>query len=189
MSKGVLLIVSGPSGCGKGTVLQHVLKNEEYSYSVSATTRAPREGEIDGKHYHFMTKAQFEHCIANDKILEYTVYCDNMYGTPREFVEEQLLRGVNVVLEIETEGAFNVKRLMPDALSVFISPPDMETLETRLRGRGTEDNETVEKRLAKAREEMLLADRYDVVIVNKENGAEEAASEILKAVESKRNSL
>lgn len=189
MSKGVLLIVSGPSGCGKGTVLQHVLKNEEYSYSVSATTRPPREGEIDGKHYHFMTKVQFENCLANDKILEYTVYCDNMYGTPREFVEEQLLRGVNVVLEIETEGAFNVKRLMPDALSVFISPPSMETLEARLRGRGTEDNETIEKRLAKAREEMLLADRYDVVIVNKENGAEEAASEILKAVEAKRNSL
>ncbi len=182
MSKGVLLIVSGPSGCGKGTVLGFVLQNKDYSYSVSATTRLPREGEVDGVNYFFLTKPEFEAYLAEDKILEHTVYCGNYYGTPRRFVEEQLEKGVNVVLEIETEGAGNVKRLMPDALSIFIAPPSMEELEARLRGRGTEDNETIEKRLKKAREEMLLAPTYDIVIVNEDGAPQKAAALIEKAV-------
>ncbi len=186
MSKGVLLIVSGPSGCGKGTVLKYVLDDKEYCYSVSATTRNPREGEIHGVSYFFISREEFEDDLAAGKILEHTVYCDNYYGTPRVFVEQQLEKGVNVVLEIETEGAANIKRLMPDALSVFIAPPSMELLEARLRGRGTEDEETVEKRLAKAREEMQLASSYDVVIVNEEGAPEKTAALVKKAVEAKR---
>lgn len=189
MNKGVLLVVSGPSGCGKGTVLQYVLEDDSYCYSVSATTRLPREGEVDGVHYFFMTKAEFEESLAQGNILEHTVYCENMYGTPKRFVAEKLSHGVNVVLEIETEGAFNVKRLMPEALLVFISPPDMDVLEDRLRGRGTEDDETIKMRLEKARKEMLLAPLYDVVIVNEEGSAEKTAEQIIKAVDKKRKEL
>lgn len=188
MENGILLIVSGPSGCGKGTVLKHVLEDNAYSYSVSATTRQPREGETHGKEYFFLTRDEFEDSLSRGRILEHTVYCDNYYGTPKDFVEQQLNKGVNVVLEIETEGAANVKKAMPQALSVFIAPPDMEVLEARLRGRGTEDDETISKRLAKAREEMLLAPNYDVFIVNEDGGAEAAARQIKEAVAAKRNS-
>ncbi|MBR6594924.1 MAG: guanylate kinase [Clostridia bacterium] len=187
MGKGILLIVSGPSGCGKGTVLKHVLAKGGYRYSVSATTRPPREGEVHGVHYFFVDKSLFEEYLKDGKILEYTVYCDNYYGTPREFVEACLEDGMNVVLEIETEGAANVKRLMPHALSVFIAPPSMELLEARLRGRGTEDEETIQKRLRRAREEMLLAPTYDITIVNEEGAPDKAAELIAAAVESKKN--
>lgn len=187
MGKGILLIVSGPSGCGKGTVLKHVLARDGYRYSVSATTRHPREGEVDGVHYFFVDKDVFEEYLKDGKILEHTVYCDNYYGTPREFVEKCLDDGVNVILEIETEGAANVKKAMPHALSVFIAPPSMELLEARLRGRGTEDEATIQKRLGRAKEEMLLAPTYDVVIVNEEGSPEKAAELIAAAVESRKN--
>ncbi|MBE6678829.1 MAG: guanylate kinase [Ruminococcaceae bacterium] len=186
MAKGVLLIVSGPSGCGKGTVLKYLLENKEYSYSVSATTRNPREGEIHGVSYFFISREEFETWLAEGKILEHTLYCDNYYGTPRAFVESQLEKGVNVVLEIETEGAANIKALMPHALSVFIAPPSMEDLEKRLVGRGTEDSAVIEKRLNKAREEMKLASTYDVVIVNEDGAPEKAAAQIHKAVTEKK---
>lgn len=186
MEKGVLLIVSGPSGCGKGTVLKYVLEDSGYSYSVSATTRPPREGDVDGKDYFFLSKEAFEEAVKQGKMLEYTVYCDNYYGTPKDFVQSRLAEGVNVVLEIETEGAENVKKAMPDALSVFLAPPDMDALEARLRGRGTEDNATVEKRLAKAKKEMLLAPTYDILIVNQDGLAEDAARQIMEAVAAKR---
>ncbi len=125
MNKGVLLVVSGPSGCGKGTVLAHLMKNEGFCYSVSATTRAPRVGEIDGENYFYISKEEFKAWLADGKLLEHTEYCGNFYGTPKAYVEKCLSEGKNVVLEIETEGAFNVKKAMPEAFLVFIAPPDM----------------------------------------------------------------
>lgn len=189
MSKGILLIVSGPSGCGKGTILHHLLKNREYCYSVSATTRKPREGEVHGVNYFFMDNEEFEALIDQGKILEYTRYCDNYYGTPRDYLEEQLEKGLNVVLEIETEGAMNVKKVSPDALSIFIAPPSVEELEKRLIGRGTEDMDTVAKRLKKAGEEMLLAADYDVVLVNENGAPDKVAEEIHKAVMAKKATM
>lgn len=182
MSKGVLLVISGPSGCGKGTVLEHLMKNEGFCYSVSATTRAPREGEVDGENYFYISESEFFRWIDSGLLLEHAVYCGNLYGTPKEYVEKCLSDGKNVVLEIETEGAFNIKAAMPEALLIFIAPPDMETLEARLKGRGTEDSETVKLRLARAKEEMELMPQYDICIVNKQGFAKEAALQILEAV-------
>lgn len=186
MSKGVLVVVSGPSGCGKGTVLAHLMSDESFCYSVSATTRSPRVGETDGVNYFFLSREQFEQKIKDGLLLEYAEYCGNLYGTPRAYVEECLQNGKNVVLEIETEGAFNVKAAMPQAFLVFIAPPDMQTLEERLRGRGTEDGETVNRRLTRARAEMALADKYDITIVNKQGFAEDAARQIYEAVAKRR---
>lgn len=187
MSKGVLVVVSGPSGCGKGTVLAHLMRDESFCYSVSATTRSPRVGETDGVNYFFLSREQFEQKITNGLLLEHTEYCGNLYGTPRAYVEECLQNGKNVVLEIETEGAFNVKAAMPQAFLVFIAPPDMQTLEERLRGRGTEDDETVDRRLTRARAEMALADKYDITIINKQGFAEDAARQIYDAVAKRRS--
>lgn len=187
MSKGVLVVVSGPSGCGKGTVLAHLMRDKGFCYSVSATTRRPRVGEADGVNYFFLSRQEFEQKIKDGLLLEYAEYCGNLYGTPRAYVEECLQNGKNVVLEIETEGAFNVKAAMPQAFLVFIAPPDMQTLEERLRGRGTEDDETVNRRLTRARAELALADKYDVTIINRQGFAEEAARQIYEAVEMRRS--
>ncbi len=185
--KGVLAVVSGPSGCGKGTVLKHVLENENYGYSVSATTRLPREGEENGVQYFFISKEEFLARVSEGKFLEHAEYCDNYYGTPRDYVEEQLEKGKNVILEIETKGALMVKENAPDAFLLFIAPPDMESLEARLRGRGTEDEETIRKRLETAVEEMKLIPKYDLCIINGEGAAEKAAEEIMAAIEARRN--
>lgn len=187
MSKGVLVVVSGPSGCGKGTVLAHLMRDKGFCYSVSATTRRPRVGEADGVNYFFLSRQEFEQKIKDGLLLEYAEYCGNLYGTPRAYVEECLQNGKNVVLEIETEGAFNVKAAMPQAFLVFIAPPDMQTLEERLRGRGTEDDETVNRRLTRARAELALADKYDVTVINRQGFAEEAARQIYEAVEMRRS--
>ena len=147
-NKGTLFVITGPSGAGKGTVLKQVMQSlDQLYFSVSATTRAPREGEVDGVHYHFLTKERFEELIANDRFLEYARYAENYYGTPLDPVEEHLEQGHDVILEIELQGALQVKKRLPKAVLVFIAPPSFEELESRLRGRGTEAEEVILKRL------------------------------------------
>lgn len=167
MSKGILFVVSAPAGCGKDTILEKALaKDINLCYSVSATTRTIRPGETDGISYFFKTRDQFEQMIDEGKLLEHTEYCGNYYGTPKESVEETLDCGKNVVLKIETEGAENVKRLLPDSVLIFILPPSMQELSRRLHKRGTEDEETIARRLKQAESEIPCAEKYDYVIVN-----------------------
>ena len=156
MSKGLLFVVSAPAGCGKDTILEQVLeKAENVGYSVSATTRAPRPGEVDGTHYFFLSRERFEQMIAEGSVLEYTEYCGNYYGTPKKGVEDMLAEGKDVILKIEVEGAMNIKKLFPECCLVFILPPSMKELERRLRKRGTEDEETIMRRIAQAKNECL----------------------------------
>lgn len=186
--KGILLIVSGPAGTGKGTVVKEVVSSsEDYALSVSATTRAPRVGEENGVHYHFLTREAFEEKIEKGEMLEYAEYVGNYYGTPKDRVVELLEKGINVVLEIEVVGAMKVKALMPDAVTVLLLPPDFEVLEARLRGRGTNTEEDIQRRLAKAREEVARLSEYDYVVINQNNGVEAAAKEILAIVESEKH--
>lgn len=164
---GLLIVYSGPSGVGKGTLLKPYLKTHPQTVlSVSMTTRAPREGETDGVEYYFVSKEQFEQMISQNGFLEYAQYSGNYYGTPRKMVEEQLAAGKDVVLEIEVQGAQKIRKSFPDAVFIFILPPDYETLERRLIGRGTEDLQTVSRRLAAAKEELSYAQKYDYQIVN-----------------------
>ena len=168
-NKGLLFVVSAPAGCGKDTILEQVLARcENVAYSVSATTRAPRPGEVDGVHYHFRTREQFEQMIADNAVLEYTEYCGNYYGTPKKAVEDMLAEGKDVVLKIEIEGAMNIRKLFPECCLVFILPPSMQELERRLRKRGTEDEETILRRTAQARNEIEAASEYDCFVVNDE---------------------
>ena len=167
-NKGLLLVVSAPAGCGKGTILGEILKDEGFYYSISATTRAPREGEQDGVNYHFITKEEFEQRIARGGMLEYAQYCGNYYGTPKKEVEQMREAGRDVILEIEVEGAMKVRSLCPDAVFLFIAPPSVEELRRRLNKRGTEAAEVIEERVAQASRELSYADRYDYIIVNGE---------------------
>lgn len=167
MSRGILTVVSGFSGAGKGTVMNGLLaKYDNYALSVSATTRRPREGEQDGREYFFKTKDAFERMIAEDAFIEYAKYVENYYGTPKAYVEEQLSRGKDVLLEIEIQGALQVKEKCPDALLVFITPPNAEILEQRLTGRGTETPEVIAQRMNRAAEESEGMGAYDYIIVN-----------------------
>lgn len=166
MDKGILIVVSAPSGCGKGTILAEVLKDEKFFYSVSATTRSPRPGETDGVNYHFLKKEQFEELIASGGMLEYAQYCDNYYGTPRDKVMEKLGEGKHVILEIEVQGAMQIREKCPDAVFIFIAPPSVGELRNRLSGRGTETAEVIEKRVSEAAHEISFAEKYDYVIVN-----------------------
>lgn len=169
MDKGVLLIVSGLSGAGKGTICKRIMeKYPDYELSISATTRDPRPGEVDGREYFFITKDEFEDRIKNGQLLEYAKYVDNYYGTPKDWVLAQMDQGKNVILEIELQGAFQVRDQIPEAVLIFIMPPDMEELERRLRGRGSETEEQIKKRLLRAMEEIEYVDQYDYVIVNEE---------------------
>ncbi len=167
-NKGLLLVVSAPSGCGKGTILGEILKDDSFYYSISATTRAPREGEQDGVNYHFITKEEFEQRIAQGGMLEYAQYCGNYYGTPKKEVEQMRDAGRDVILEIEGEGAMKVRALCPDAVFLFIAPPSVEELRRRLNKRGTEAAEVIEERVSQAARELSYADRYDYIIVNGE---------------------
>ncbi len=180
MDKGLLFVVSAPAGCGKDTILEQLFKvTENVGYSVSATTRAPREGEVNGVHYHFVSREQFQQMIRDKAVLEYTEYCGNYYGTPRKAVEEMLNSGKDVILKIEVEGAMNIKQLFPECCLVFILPPSMRELERRLRKRGTETEEKILERTAQARQELKYAENYDYLIVN---GELSKAVEDLKSV-------
>lgn len=167
MSDGILVIFSGPSGSGKGTVLKKFLaERNDASVSVSMTTREKRDGEIDGTHYYFVTREYFEKKIADNKMLEYAEYNGNMYGTPKDPVDEMLREGKVVFLEIEVQGAEKIRKLYPDAVSIFLMPPSMRVLEERLRGRNSEDEETINHRLVIAREEIRRASEYDYIVIN-----------------------
>lgn len=169
MSRGILYVVSAPSGCGKGTILETVLKNNSsIYYSVSATTRLPREGEKDGVNYFYHTKEEFQKLIDEDGMLEYASFCDNFYGTPRKQAEEKLEQGFDVILEIETKGAMQVKKCCPDAVFIFILPPSMNELKRRLKKRGTESDEVIQKRLDTAAGEIRCAENYDYIMINGE---------------------
>ena len=176
--QGMMVLYSGCSGVGKGTIMKELLKRDpSIRLSVSNTTRDPREGEIDGVHYHFVTREEFLALADADGYIEHAVYCDNHYGTPKRQVEELLAQGCNVFLEIEVQGGLQVMEKYPDILSIFILPPSLEELERRLRGRGTEDEETVQKRMTQAVEELQFKDRYRYQVVN--DTVERAADEVL----------
>lgn len=177
MNKGQLIVFSGPSGVGKGTVLKSYLESRSsILYSVSATTRAPRPTEEDGKDYFFLNRETFEQMADNGEMLEYAGYNGNYYGTPKAPVDRARANGNDVVLEIEVQGAREVKKICPDALLIFVMPPSWKILEERLAGRKTEDEDTVANRLAIAREEMRHAGDYDYIIVN--DTVEEAVSRL-----------
>ncbi len=180
---GILIVFSGPSGAGKDTVLKELLAADpNICLSVSATTRAPREGEQDGKDYFFLTRPQFEEMIQKGEMLEHAEYCDNYYGTPRRPVEEALAQGKDVILEIEVAGASQIIRDCPRCVSIFLMPPSLEVLENRLRRRQTDNEEAIEKRLAKAKEEMAQAAVYDHVVINDE--LEKAVAEVASILDS-----
>ena len=167
MPKGILTVLSGFSGAGKGTAMKRLMeKYDDYALSISATTRNPREGEVDGREYFFKATEEFEKMIAQDELIEYARYVNHYYGTPRSYVEEQLENGKDVILEIEIQGALKVKEKCPDTLLVFITPPSAKELRRRLIGRGTESMEVIEQRLARAKEEAEGIDDYDCLIVN-----------------------
>ena len=167
MNKGSLIIISGPSGSGKDTVLKKLFeKMPEIEFSISSVSRAMREGEIQGEKYNFITRAEFEKMIADDALLEYNVYCDNYYGTPKAPVERCIASGGEIILEVDVNGAANVRKNCPDNFSVFIAPPSFEVLRNRLFNRGTETAEVIEKRLAQAKNELDRAKEYDYIVVN-----------------------
>ncbi len=178
MEKGLLIVVSGPAGSGKGTVNARLLESPDYAYSVSATTRAPRPGEQNGKTYWYITREEFERRIAGGEMLEYTEYCGNYYGTPKKEAEAVLASGRNLILEIEVEGAMNVKKLYPEAVLIMLLPPSFAVQEARLRGRGTETEEKIRARLERTREELKYLPFYDYVVVNREGGADDCAEDI-----------
>lgn len=164
--EGILLIISGPSGAGKGTVVDELSKKSEYALSISATTRKPRPYEQEGVHYFFHTQEEFQKMIEGNELLEWAEFCGNYYGTPIHFVEKQIQTGKNVILEIEVQGALQVKQAFPKAVLIFMVPPSLAELERRLTGRGTEDEATILKRINRALEEIELAREYDYVVVN-----------------------
>ncbi len=184
--RGILLVVSGFSGAGKGTLMKELVKRyENYALSISATTRSPREGEADGREYFFKSAEEFERMIAEDALIEYACYVGNYYGTPRAYVEEQLSRGRDVILEIEIQGARKVKKRFPDTLLLFVSPPSAEVLKARLTGRGTETSEVIAQRLARAAEEAEGMEDYDYFVVN--DVLEECVEQVHRIVEGERS--
>ena len=167
MNKGILVVISGFSGAGKGTLMKELLGTyDNYALSVSMTTRAPREGEVDGREYFFADKETFEEKIAQNGFIEYAEYCGNYYGTPRDYVEKQLSEGKDVILEIEIQGMRKVKQRFPNMLSLFVTPPSAKELERRLRSRGTETEEVIRKRLARAVQEAEGMEDYEYIVIN-----------------------
>lgn len=188
MSRGILVIISGPAGSGKGTVvksLREMLPN--LALSVSATTRTPRPGEEEGVNYYYKTREMFEEMLENGEILEHTEYMGNYYGTPASEVSRCLDAGLDLVLEIEVDGACQIKKLYPESVAVMLIPPDSRTLEARLRGRGTESEEVIVGRLARAHEELAMAPSYDYVVVNGEGAPEECAARICAIIDAEKS--
>lgn len=177
MTDGILFVLTGPSGVGKGTVLTEVRKRKPLFYSISATTRAPRPGETNGVEYHFMTREAFDRLAADGGFLEHAEYSGNCYGTPAAPVDAELQAGRDVLLEIEVQGAMQVKECRPDAIRIFLAPPSYAELERRLTGRGTEDAEAVHRRLETAKRELTLAPQFDYIVVN--DTVEQAVSDVL----------
>lgn len=187
--KGMLLVISGPSGTGKGTLLTRLLKEDEsFTFSVSATTRAPREGEVDGVHYHFLTNEQFDQLVAENAFVEYASVHGNRYGTLKSEVFERMEKGQNVLLDIDTQGALNVMEEMPWCVSLFILPPSYKALRERLSGRGTETQEQIDRRFQNARKEIPLMDRYQYIIVNDDLDAAYAQLRAVTIAEKQRSS-
>lgn len=178
MSRGLLIVVSGPAGSGKGTVNSQLVATGDFVFSVSATTRAPRPGEIDGVNYHFIDREEFQRRIDENGFLEYTTYCDNFYGTPLKEALAVLESGKNLILEIECDGAKNVKKIFPEAVLIMLIPPTFSIQEERLRGRATETEEVILKRLEKAKREIEQIDAYDYIVYNYNGGSAVAADDI-----------
>ncbi|MGM0378246.1 MAG: guanylate kinase [Bacillota bacterium] len=183
--KGLLIVVSGPSGAGKGTICKALLKRRDIDVSVSATTREPREGEIDGENYHFLTKDKFEEKIENDEFLEYAKVYDNYYGTPKEYVLEKISRGEDVLLEIDIQGALQVREKYPEGIFVFILPPSMEELKARIINRGSETKESLEKRFSSAYGEIKYLKKYDYFIIN--DIIEDATDTLISIIDAEKN--
>lgn len=182
---GLMIVLSGPSGAGKDTVLQKLLEvNPNVKLSVSATTRAPREGEVDGEDYYFLSKSEFIQLISKNGMLEHAEYCDNYYGTPRAQVEEWTQKGRDVILEIEVQGGSQIRQKCPHSVSIFILPPSLKVLSQRLHNRGTETEEIVQKRLAAAQEEIKQAVYYDYVVIN--DALEHCVSDICRIIETEK---
>lgn len=184
--KGLLVIISGPSGAGKGTVVSELIKNKSYALSTSITTRQAREGEIDGVHYFFRNTEEFKKMIEKNELLEYAEFCGNYYGTPMFYVEEQLEQGKNVILEIEVQGALQVKERYKEAILIFLTPPNIIELRRRLENRATETLEKINMRMKRAKEEIRLIDKYDYIVINEI--VEEVVFSINNIVESEKMS-
>ena len=165
--KGILAVISGFSGAGKGTLMKELIRNyDNYSLSISATTRQPRPGEVDGKDYFFVSKERFKEMIKNDELLEYAQYVDNYYGTPKAYVEAEMERGKDVILEIEIQGALKIRAKYPDSVLIFITTPSAEELLSRLKKRGTESDEVIKKRIERAMLEAVGVEAYDYILIN-----------------------
>lgn len=186
--RGILAIISGFSGAGKGTVVKEIFNTYEkdYSLSISATTRKPREGEVDGVQYFFLDKEVFEKKIEENQFLEYARYVDNYYGTPKEFVFSKLDQGISVILEIEMQGALKVKEQYPETVLIFITPPSADELESRLRGRGTETEDVIASRLSRASEEVDYMNKYDYIVLNESGKVAECAAAIHHIIETEK---
>ena len=183
--QGMLIVISGFSGVGKGTAVKELVKKYGYSVSISATTRAPRTGEVDGREYFFKTVEEFESLIAEDGLIEYAKYVDNYYGTPRAFVESELLAGHNVILEIEVEGALQIKKQYPNAILIFISASSGTELKERLAGRGTESEDVVLKRMKRAVDECKSIPSYEYFVINRDGQLDRCVDEIHAIVTAK----
>ncbi len=184
-TRGSLIVLSGFAGVGKGTVLKSLFETQEgYAYSVSATTRQPRPGEVDGVHYFFVSKERFEEMIRDDELLEHASYVGNYYGTPRAYVEQKLDEGFDVILEIEVQGALKIKERVPEAVLIYMLPPSADILYERLKGRGTETDEVIGRRMKKAAQEAESVEQYDYMVVN--DDADECAARLHALIRSQR---
>lgn len=183
--RGILAIISGFSGAGKGTVVNKLLEKDNYAVSISATTREPRQGEVDGKNYFFKSRDEFENMIENNQLIEYAEYVGNYYGTPRDYVFKKLEEGYDVILEIEMQGALKVKEKFPETALIFITPPSADELRKRLVGRGTETIEQINKRMSRAVDECDYMNKYDYIVVN--DDLDECVDEIHRLLQSIHN--